>query len=52
MARLTLKAVADRLDRPTRKPKDVALRPKLVVRGTTQRTATGSRDARCLCDNW
>jgi DNA-binding LacI/PurR family transcriptional regulator len=35
MAKLAVKAVVDRLDKPTRKPKDVALRPKLVVRGTT-----------------
>lgn len=35
MARLAVRAVVDRLDRPARKPKDVALRPKLVVRGTT-----------------
>ena len=35
MARLAVKAVVDRLDKPMRKPKDVALRPKLVVRGTT-----------------
>ena len=35
MAQLAVKAVVERLDRPTRKPKDVALRPKLVVRGTT-----------------
>jgi DNA-binding LacI/PurR family transcriptional regulator len=35
MARLAVKAVVDRLDRPGRKPRDQALRPKLVVRGTT-----------------
>jgi hypothetical protein len=35
MARLAVKAVLDRLDRPGRKPRDQALRPKLVVRGTT-----------------
>ncbi|MGD9532072.1 LacI family DNA-binding transcriptional regulator [Pseudonocardia sp.] len=35
MARLAVRAVVERLDRPARKPKDVALRPKLVVRGTT-----------------
>jgi DNA-binding LacI/PurR family transcriptional regulator len=35
MARLAVKAAVERLERPTRKPKDVALRPKLVVRGTT-----------------
>jgi DNA-binding LacI/PurR family transcriptional regulator len=35
MARLAVKAVVERLDQPARKPKDVALRPKLVVRGTT-----------------
>jgi DNA-binding LacI/PurR family transcriptional regulator len=37
MATLAVKAVIDRVDRPGRKPKDVALRPKLVVRGTTSR---------------
>jgi DNA-binding LacI/PurR family transcriptional regulator len=35
MARLAVKAVVDRLDRPGRKPRDVALRPRLVVRATT-----------------
>ena len=35
MARLAVKAVVERLERPTRKPRDVALAPKLVVRGTT-----------------
>lgn len=35
MARVAIKAVVERLDRPTRKPKDVTLRPKLVVRGST-----------------
>jgi DNA-binding LacI/PurR family transcriptional regulator len=35
MARLAVRAVVERLDRPTRKPKDVALRPRLVVRNTT-----------------
>jgi DNA-binding LacI/PurR family transcriptional regulator len=35
MARLAVKAVVDRLERPGRKPRDTALRPKLVVRGTT-----------------
>lgn len=35
MARLAVRAVVDRLDRPARKPTDVALRPKLVVGGTT-----------------
>ena len=35
MARLAVRAVVDRLDKPTRKPKDTALRPRLVVRGTT-----------------
>jgi DNA-binding LacI/PurR family transcriptional regulator len=35
MARLAVKAVVDRLDKPDRKPKDTKLRPKLVVRGTT-----------------
>jgi DNA-binding LacI/PurR family transcriptional regulator len=35
MARLAVKAVVERLDRPTRKPRDLSLRPKLVVRGTT-----------------
>jgi DNA-binding LacI/PurR family transcriptional regulator len=35
MARLAVKAAVDRLERPGRKPRDTALRPKLVVRGTT-----------------
>ena len=35
MARQALKAVVDRLDRPDRKPRDVAVRPRLSVRGTT-----------------
>jgi DNA-binding LacI/PurR family transcriptional regulator len=35
MARLAVKAVVDRLDKPDRKPKDTKLRPKLVVRSTT-----------------
>ena len=29
------RAVVERLDQPTRKPKNIALRPRLVVRGTT-----------------
>ena len=45
MARLAVKAVAERLERPTRRPKDVALRPKLVVRGTTARPRTGGSAA-------
>lgn len=43
MARLAVKAVVERLDEPTRKPKDVALRPKLVVRGTTAAPRTQPR---------
>jgi len=35
MAKLAIKAVVGRLDHPARKPKDVALQPQLVVRGTT-----------------
>ncbi|MDT7679699.1 MAG: hypothetical protein QOG57_9, partial [Pseudonocardiales bacterium] len=35
MAKLAVKAVVERLDRPTSKPKDARLQPKLVVRGTT-----------------
>jgi DNA-binding LacI/PurR family transcriptional regulator len=35
MARLAVKAVVERLDNPNRKPRDTALPPKLVVRGTT-----------------
>jgi hypothetical protein len=34
-ARLAVKAVVERLERPTRKPKNIALKPQLVVRGTT-----------------
>ena len=41
MARLAVKAAVERLERPTRKPKDVALRPKLVVRGTTSAPRAG-----------
>jgi DNA-binding LacI/PurR family transcriptional regulator len=48
MARLAVKAVVERLDRPTRKPRDTALRPKLVVRGTTAapRSSVGSDQVR------
>jgi DNA-binding LacI/PurR family transcriptional regulator len=35
MARVAIKAVVERLDRPTRKPRNVAMQPKLIVRGTT-----------------
>jgi DNA-binding LacI/PurR family transcriptional regulator len=35
MARLAVRAVVERLDKPNRKPRDTALPPKLVVRGTT-----------------
>jgi DNA-binding LacI/PurR family transcriptional regulator len=42
MARLAVKAAVERLERPTRKPKDVVLRPKLVVRGTTSTPRNGS----------
>ena len=35
MARLAIKAIVDRLDKPNRKPRDTALRPRLIVRGTT-----------------
>jgi DNA-binding LacI/PurR family transcriptional regulator len=35
MAKLAVKAVVERLDQPTKKPRDTALRPKLIVRGTT-----------------
>ena len=42
MARLAVKAAVERLERPTRRPKDVVLRPKLVVRGTTAVPRTGS----------
>jgi DNA-binding LacI/PurR family transcriptional regulator len=35
MARLAVRAVVDRLEKPDRKAKDVALAPRLVVRGTT-----------------
>jgi DNA-binding LacI/PurR family transcriptional regulator len=41
MAKLAVKAVVDRLDRPARKPRDQALRPKLVVRGTTAPSRAG-----------
>jgi len=35
MAQLAIQAVVERLDLPPREPKDVALAPQLVVRGTT-----------------
>jgi DNA-binding LacI/PurR family transcriptional regulator len=35
MAELAVQAVVERLERPAREPKDVALPPQLVVRGTT-----------------
>jgi DNA-binding LacI/PurR family transcriptional regulator len=35
MAELAVQAVVERLDLPPREPKDVALAPQLVVRGTT-----------------
>jgi DNA-binding LacI/PurR family transcriptional regulator len=35
MARLAVRAVVERLDKPNRKSRDTALPPKLVVRGTT-----------------
>jgi DNA-binding LacI/PurR family transcriptional regulator len=35
MAELAVQAVIERLDLPPREPKDVALAPQLVVRGTT-----------------
>ncbi len=34
-ARAAIKAVVDRLDQPTRKPKNIALKPQLIIRGTT-----------------
>jgi DNA-binding LacI/PurR family transcriptional regulator len=34
-ARSAVKAVVERLDRPTRKPRNIALKPQLIVRGTT-----------------
>jgi hypothetical protein len=39
-----VKAVVERLDRPTRKPRALTVRPRLVVRGTT--AAPRSADAR------
>jgi DNA-binding LacI/PurR family transcriptional regulator len=35
MARLAVQTVVERLDLPPREPKDVALPPQLVIRGTT-----------------
>ena len=35
MARQVVKSVVDRLDKPGRKPRDLAIRPTLTVRGTT-----------------
>lgn len=34
-ARAAIKAVVERLDQPTRKPKNIALKPQLIIRGTT-----------------
>ena len=34
-ARFAVKAVVERLDRPSRKPRNIASRPQLIVRGTT-----------------
>ena len=34
-ARSAIKAVVERLDQPTRKPKNIALKPQLIIRGTT-----------------
>lgn len=34
-ARSAIKAVVERLDRSTRKPKNIALKPQLIIRGTT-----------------
>ena len=45
MARLAVRAAVERLERPGRKPKDVALRPKLVVRGTTAAPRGSDRPA-------
>ena len=42
MAKPAVKAINDRLDRPTRKPKEVVLRPKLVV-GTNTSTPRAPR---------
>jgi DNA-binding LacI/PurR family transcriptional regulator len=39
-ARLAVKAVVERLDQPTRKPKNVAIKPQLIVRGTTEAPRT------------
>lgn len=41
MARQALRAVVDRLDRPAHKPRDVVVRPKLIVRDTTARPGEG-----------
>jgi DNA-binding LacI/PurR family transcriptional regulator len=42
MAQLAVQAVVERLDLPRRAPKDVALPPQLVVRGTTSPPRSGS----------
>ena len=34
-ARSAIKAVVERLDQPARKPKNIALKPQLIIRGTT-----------------
>ncbi len=36
-AKLAVKAVVDRLDEPSRRPRDVIIAPRLVIRGTTAR---------------
>lgn len=41
-ARLAVKAVVERLDRPTRKPKNVVTKPQLIVRGTTAPPRSGA----------
>ncbi|SNR63913.1 substrate-binding protein-like domain-containing protein [Blastococcus mobilis] len=43
MAELAVRAVVERLDLPPREPKDVALPPQLVVRGTTSPPRTRSQ---------
>ena len=42
MAKIAVKAIAERLDRPTRKPRETVLRPKLVVRNSTARPRPAS----------
>ena len=47
-ARFAVKAVVERLDRPSRKPRNIASRPQLIVRGTTAAPRQRERQRRIL----